>query len=327
MTLAISLPPSGLPLEQVPEYAREAEQLGYGSCWIAEVAGNDAFALGSAVAGPTTDMRIGTAVVPVNTRGPAMLAMSAATLDAVSGGRAVCGIGVSSPAIVTNWNDRPSDAPLRRARETVEVLRQAFTGQRVDYEGRCVRVRGYRMVPAPLRPVPIHLGALNPRMLRLAGEVADGVVLNMLGEAFVPEVLRHVRLGAESAGRDPAEIEVVIRLQTCVDEDEAAVRDGFARSFASYVIARGYAEFFSWQGFGDCVRGVREAFAARDREAARAAISDEMLDALVVTGDAGRVRSRIQAYQAAGVTTPGVHALWPTPESAWHTMRSLAPAG
>ncbi|HVE92634.1 MAG TPA: LLM class flavin-dependent oxidoreductase [Actinomycetota bacterium] len=326
MTVAISLPPPGLALSEVPAYAREAESLGYDSCWIAEVAGNDAFALGSAVAAVTSRLRLGTAVVPVNTRGPAMLSMAAATMDGVSGGRGICGIGVSSPAIVSDWNGQPSGSPLRRARETIEVLRLALTGQKVDYEGSCVRVRGFRIVPPPPRSVPIYLGALNPGMLKLAGELADGVVLNMVGEDFVPAALEHVRAGALSVGRDPDSIEVVIRLQTCVGEDEDAARDGFARAFAAYVIARGYAEFFTWQGFGDCVRGVREAFAARDRQAAREAISDRMLDALVVSGDRDRVRSRIDSYMAAGVTTPAVHAFWPTRDAALRTMRACAPA-
>jgi probable F420-dependent oxidoreductase len=326
MTIAISLPPSGLPFVDNLAFAAEAESLGYESAWIAEVGGNDAFALGSAVATATRRLRLGTAVVPMNIRGPALLAMSVATMDAISNGRAVCGIGVSSPQIVSDWNAQDYDRPLARARETIEVLRRAFAGEKVVYDGKVVHVNGYRMMPAPRRPIPIYLGALNPGMLRLAGEVADGVVINMLGEQFVPAVLAEVRKGAEKAGRNPDDIEVVMRVQCCVTDDPGAVRDAFAHGFSAYIVAPGYDTFFTWQGFGDVVDGVREARAAKDRAASRAAVSEELLDALVVAGTADVVGARLRAFMDAGVTTPAVHVFWPDPEAAWRTMRSVAPS-
>jgi probable F420-dependent oxidoreductase len=325
MALAVSIPPGGLPFGDVLEYAKEAESLGYESCWVAEVAGNDAFAMGSAVGTVTERMRIGTAVSPMQTRGPALLAMAAATMDAMSGGRGICGIGVSSPQIVGDWNDRPYERPIRSARETIEFLRKALAGEKVTYDGETVHVNGYRMMPAPKRPIPVYLGALNKQMLRLAGRVADGVVINMLGERFVPTVVAEVRKGAEQAGRDPGSIEVVMRVQCVVGEDPGMVRDAFARAFGAYIIAPGYDSFFTWQGYGDVVDGVKKAFANKDREASRAAVSDALLDDLAVVGTAEQVRARLEAFMDAGVTTPAVHAFWPTPDSAWGTMRALAP--
>ena len=325
MALAISLPPSGLPFAENVAFAREAEDAGYESAWVAEVGGNDAFALGAAVGAATQRLRIGTAVVPMNVRGPALLAMSAATMDAMSGGRGVCGIGVSSPQIVSDWNDQPYEQPLQRARETIEALRLAFSGEKVAFDGKCIHINGYRMMPAPKRPVPIYLGALNRNMLRLAGEVADGVVINMLGESFVPTVVAEVRKGAERAGRDPDSIEVVMRVQCCVTDDPQAVREAFAHGFSAYIVAPGYDTFFTWQGFGDVVDGVRAGRAAKDRAASRAAVSDDILDALVVAGSADEVRGRLQAFMDAGVTTPAVHVFWPDPEAAWRTMREVAP--
>ena len=323
---AISLPPTGVTFADNIEFAREAESLGYDSAWVAEVGGNDAFALGAAVGAATERLRIGTAVVPMNIRGPAMLAMAASTMHAMSGGRGICGIGVSSPQIVHDWNGQDYDRPLRRARETIEVLRSMFAGEKVVYDGACVRVNGYRMMPAPPTPVPIYLGALNPKMLQLAGEVADGVVINMLGESFVPSVVAEVRKGAERAGRDPNDIEVVMRVQCCVTDDPAPIREAFASAFSAYIVAPGYDTFFTWQGFGDVVQGVRAAREARDRAASRAAVSDELLDALVVAGSADEVGARLKAFMNAGVDTPAVHVFWPDPEAAWRTMRSLAPA-
>jgi probable F420-dependent oxidoreductase len=259
----------------------------------------------------------------MNIRGPALLAMSAATMDAMSGDRGICGIGVSSPQIVSDWNDQEYGQPLQRARETIEVLRLAFSGEKVAYDGKVVHVNGYRMMPPPRRPVPIYLGALNKGMLRLAGEVADGVIINMLGESFVPTVVAEVRKGAEKAGRNPDDIEVVMRVQCCVGEDSKSVREAFAQGFGAYIVAPGYDTFFTWQGFGDVVEGVRAGRAARDRAASRAAVSDELLDALVVAGTADEVRGRLQAFMDAGVTTPAVHVFWPN--AAWRTMRELAP--
>lgn len=326
MAVAISLPPTGLPMSDCVAYAREAESLGYTSCWVAEVGSNDAFALGCAVAAGTETMRIGTAVSPMNIRGVALLAQQAATLQAVSGGRAVCGIGVSSEQIVARWNAQSYDRHIRRTRETIEVLRRIFAGERVDYTGECLSITGYRLAPAPSPPVPIYIGALNKQMLRLGARMADGIVVNMFGERFAPEIVREVHRAAEKAGRDPASIEIVMRVQTVVDQDPAQARELFARGFGAYIIAPGYDRFFTWQGFGETVEGVRKAFAARDREASRKAVSDEMLHDLVLAGDAATVKSRFRALMDAGITTPAAHNLWITPESAWHTMRSLAPA-
>lgn len=323
--IAVSLPPTGLTFADNIEFAREAESLGYDSAWVAEVGGNDAFALGAAVGTATERMRIGTAVVPMNIRGPAMLAMAASTMHAMSGGRGICGIGVSSPQIVQDWNDQSYDRPLRRARETIEVLRAMFAGEKVAYEGECVRVKGYRMMPPPAEPVPIYLGALNRQMLRLAGELADGVVINMLGESFVPTVVAEVHEGARKAGRDPSEIEVVMRVQCCVTDDPQSIREAFAGAFGAYIVAPGYDRFFTWQGFGDVVEGVRAARGARDRAASRAAVSDELLDALVVAGTAEEVKARLKSFMNAGVDTPAVHVFWPDPNAAWRTMREVAP--
>lgn len=324
--IAISLPPTAVSFSDNIEFAREAESLGYDSAWVAEVGGNDAFALGAAVGAATERLRIGTAVVPMNIRGPAVLAMAAATMSAMAKGRGILGIGVSSPQIVTDWNNQPSDKPLQRARETIEALRAIFSGEKVTYEGECVRVNGYRMMPPPKEPVPIYLGALNKRMLQLGGELADGVVINMLGERFVPNVVAEVRKGAERAGRNPDDIEIVMRVQCCVTDDPQPIREAFAQSFGAYIVAPGYDTFFTWQGYGDVVEGVRAGRANRDRAQSRAAVRDELLDDLVVAGSADEVKSRLKAFMNAGVDTPAVHVFWPSPEAAWGTMRSVAPS-
>lgn len=324
--LAVSLAPSGLSFRDNVAFAKEAEVLGYDSAWVPEVGGNDAFALGAAVGLATERLRIGTAVVPMNIRGPALLAMAASTMDAMSGGgRAICGIGVSSPQIVSDWNDADYYKPLKRAEETIGVLRQMFAGEKVSFDGEVVKVKGYRMMPSPPQPIPIYLGALNKKMLQLAGEKADGVIINMLGEEHVPKVVAEVRKGAERAGKDPNDIEVVMRVQCAVTDDPQQIREAFAHGFGAYIVAPGYDTFFTWQGYGEVVEGVRAGRAAKDRAASRAAVSDDILNALVVAGSADEVRGRLKAFMNAGVTTPAVHIFWPDPEVAWRTMRELAP--
>jgi probable F420-dependent oxidoreductase len=326
--LAVSLAPSGLSFAENIAYAKEAESLGYDSAWVPEVGGNDAFALGAAVGSHTSRMRIGTAVVPMNIRGPALLAMAASTMDHMSGGgRAVCGIGVSSPQIVHDWNDADYDMPLQRASETIDVLRLMFAGEKVSYAGRTLEVIGYRMMPGPSQPIPIYLGALNKKMLQLAGAKADGVIINMLGERHVPKVVAEVRKGAERAGKDPDGIEVVMRVQCAVTDNPQQIRDAFAGAFGAYIVAPGYDTFFTWQGYGDVVEGVRAGRAAKDRAASRAAVSDEILQDLVVAGSADEVRARLKSFMNAGVTTPAIHIFWPDPNTAWTTMRELAPRG
>jgi probable F420-dependent oxidoreductase len=326
--LAVSMAPSGLSFAENIAYAQEAESLGYDSAWVPEVGGNDAFALGSAIGSHTQRMRIGTAVVPMNIRGPALLAMAASTMDHMSGGgRAICGIGVSSPQIVSDWNDATYDKPLQRASETIDVLRLMFAGEKVNYEGQTLKVDGYRMMPGPKQPVPIYLGALNKRMLQLAGEKADGVIINMLGERHVPKVVAEVRKGAERAGKNPDDIEIVMRVQCAITDNPQQIRDAFAGAFGAYIVAPGYDTFFAWQGYQDVVDGVRAGRAAKDRAASRAAVSQEILEDLVVVGTADEVRARLKTFMNAGVTTPAIHIFWPDPQVAWTTMRELAPRG
>jgi alkanesulfonate monooxygenase SsuD/methylene tetrahydromethanopterin reductase-like flavin-dependent oxidoreductase (luciferase family) len=181
------------------------------------------------------------------------------------------------------------------------------------------------MMPPPDSPIPIYLGALNPMMLQLAGELCDGAIVNMLGESFVPNVVAEVRKGAERANRDPNDFEIVMRLQCAVGEDPKVCEDAFGNTMGAYIIARGYDRFFTWQGYGESVEGVRKAFAARDRAAARAAVQDGLLHDLVIAGDEDTVRARLKAFMNAGIDTPAVHAFWPNPDTAWRTMRACAP--
>ena len=201
---SLPLPPD---LEMCRRVAEHAEILGYESLWIADTgAGPDAFVVAAVAAGVTRRARIGTAVIPVYTRALPVHAAGAGSVAQLAPGRFVLGLGVSSETIVDTWGGVPFEKPFARMRETVAVLRQMLAGERVSFEGKTVRTKNFRLVSPPPRPVPIYIAALMPPMLELAGEIADGVILNFMPVEAVPRMLAHVRTGAVRAGRDAAEL-------------------------------------------------------------------------------------------------------------------------
>jgi len=297
--LGLTLPIAGA--DGAVELARAARDQGYEEIWMAEVSGGDSYALAGAVAQGVPGMRIGTAVVPAQTRTPMMHAMAAMTLSQLTHGNFILGLGLSSPNIVRDWAGQPYDKPLTRMREHVEVLRQMLRGQKTTYEGRTLSVRGFRLGGATVGEVPIYLGALNKGMLRLTGALCDGVCLNMVPESALPQVLAEVRAGAEEAGRDPAAIEVVARLHVVMVDDPAMGRDLIRTVFGAYAATPGYNKCFEWIGFAEEARQIRDAFARGDRAGVAAGVTDRLCDAMAVVGNRERVRARIRAYAEAGI--------------------------
>jgi len=297
--LGMTLPVGGA--ERAVELAQIARHLGYEETWMAEVNGGDSYALAGAIAQGVPGMRIGTAVVPAQTRTPMMHAMAAMTLSQLTEGNFILGIGLSSPNIVYDWAGQPYDKPLTRMREHVEVLRQMLSGQKTTYEGRTLSVKNFRLGGAPIGEVPIYLGALNKRMLQLTGALCDGICLNMVPESALPQVLGEVRAGAEEAGRDPNAIEVVARLHVVMVDDSAMGRNLIRTVFGAYAATPGYNKCFEWIGFEDEAHQIREAFAKRNRAGVAAGVTDRLCDAMAVVGDRETVRARIRAYAEAGV--------------------------
>jgi probable F420-dependent oxidoreductase len=325
MRLAASLPvPPDLPACQ--RVAARAEVLGYDSVWIADTgAGPDAFVVAAAAAQVTTSIRLGTAIVPVYTRAPAVLAAGAGSAAQLAPGRFVLGIGASSETIVERWGGVPFRRPLARMRETTGVLRAMLAGERVTFEGRTIRTSGFRLVSPPPRPVPIYLAALMPPMLELAGEIADGVVLNMMPVDAVPRMLAHVRRGAERAGRDPAALEIVARFQTIVTDDRPAARAALRHMFGPYFATSVYNRFVAWCGFAEEAAAIAQTWTAKDRSANFAAVTDEMIDRIAVIGTAAECRAQLAAFAEAGITTPMVSPFLFDDAGILHVLDALAP--
>src|SRR5262249_55163006 len=247
--------------------AKDAETWGYTDAWSFEVDGVDCFSP-LAVVGLATTMRVGTAIANVYTRGPATLAVCAAGLAEIAPGRFCLGIGSGSQPIVETWNGGQFERPVTRVREMVQFLRRALGGERVVFRGETFAVDGFRLARPPAHPVPIHVAALRAGMLRVAGEVADGAILNWLSPDDVRRSVGVVREAASRAGRDPSGIEITARLMISIDpltvESDLALR----RHIAGYLNVPVYRAFHEWLGGADILAPVWTAGGRGDRKGA-----------------------------------------------------------
>lgn len=295
------------------ELVAELGGLGYTDVWSAETTGTDAFTPLALAAQWSDSVRLGTAITPVYTRGPALLAMSAATAAEVSGGRFVLGIGSSSPAIVNRWNAAEFSEPFKRTRDTLRFLKAALAGEKVDEQYDTFAVRGFRLERAPEKPVPIMLAALRPNMLRLAAKEADGAITNWLGAGDVAKVRSEL-----------GDAELAARIFVCPTEDADSARALGRMLISSYLTVPAYAAFHDWLGRGEALAPMHEAWAAGDRKAANRLVPDSVVDDLVVHGSVEQCRARVAEYAANGVDTP-IIALLPTGVDQFDLVRALAP--
>jgi probable F420-dependent oxidoreductase len=328
---ALSVPLDGFTLAEHAEIAQEAERLGYTDAWSLEIDGVDGFAP-LAVVGLATRLRLGTAIANVFTRGPATLAMSAASLGEVAPGRFCLGIGAGSQPIVETWNGGTFRRPATRVRDMVLFLRRALAGERVVFHGDTFAVEGFRLSRPPSLPIPIHVAALRPGMLRVAGEVGDGAIINWLAVEDVPRSVQIVRDAAQHASRDPAAIEITARLMVSIDPPSPTADVFVRRYIAAYLNVPVYKAFHEWLGRQEQLGPMWRAWESGDRRAAVAAIPAQVIDALIVRGTIDDMRTHVQRYLAAGVDTAFLHLLTYETDPArkqeiiHNAIRALAPA-
>jgi probable F420-dependent oxidoreductase len=321
--LALSLPvPPNVPA--CLDWARRAEEMGYESIWIAETGGPDPFILAAAVAQVTSRVRIGIAVSPVYIRTPATIAAACGTVAQLAPGRFIVGLGASSHTIVEQWHGVPFVKPLMRVRETVTLVRSMLAGQKSKLEGKTLRSQGFRLMVPPPAPVPIYVGALRPAMLELAGEVGDGVAVNLFPVEALPKMLEHVATGARRAGKDP-QPEVVCRHQVLVTNDKAGARELFRAALTGYFATPVYNKFAAWYGFEEEAALIAKGFASGDRELTRRGMTDRFVDSLGIFGALEECKERIAAFVAAGVTTTAISVLSFDPDAVRNTLEGLAP--
>jgi probable F420-dependent oxidoreductase len=313
----ITLPLPGTRLAGQREIVAGLSALGYTDAWSSEVNGADAFTPLVLASQWDSDLRLGTAIAPVYTRGPGLLAMSGATLAALAPGRFVLGIGTSSPAVVERWNGIEFTRPYQRARDTLRFLRAALAGEKMTQHYETFAVDGFRLDAVPEVPPALALAALRPQMLRLATAEADAAITNWLAPSDVPAVRAAAGPGCE----------LVARIFVCPTTDAEVARTIGKRMIAAYLTVPAYAAFQAWLGREDELRPMQDAWAAGDRRAALAAVSDRVVDDLFVHGAPEACRERVAQYQAAGLDTPIIAIVPPPGTDLTATVRQLSPVG
>ncbi|MFM8971956.1 MAG: LLM class F420-dependent oxidoreductase [Actinomycetota bacterium] len=310
----ITFPFDGIPLLEQREIVRELVDLGYTDLWSAESGGYDAFTPLAVAAQWAPELRLGTAIVPVYTRGAHTLASTVASMCAAAPGKFALGIGSSSDVIVERWNDMRFEEPYKRVRDTIAFLRAALAGEKVDEAYETFRVRGFRLGIPVADPPPIFVAALRAGMLRLAGTKGDGAIINWLSAADVRTVAPHV-------GPDK---EIVARIFVLPIDDAETARAVGRRAIASYLTVPVYAAFHEWLGRGEELADLWRLWREGDRKAASAAIPDRVVDDLLVWGTPEACREKIAAYAANGVTTTAP-ALFCGPDQLRSVLRAIAP--
>jgi probable F420-dependent oxidoreductase len=301
-----TLPIEGRSLAEHGEIAARAEAAGFTDAWSGEVDGIDGFTPLIVSATATDKMRLGAGVVSAFTRGPALLAMSAASAAEVAPGRFCLGIGAGSNVVVERWNDIPFEKPLGRVRDTTIVVRKALAGEKVKEELPTVSVNGFRLSRPPAEHVPIFLAALRPKMLALGGRLGDGVLLNWLSPEDVGKAVVEIDRGAAEEGRPRPE--VACRVFVCPGQDARA--EVAARRFiAAYMTVPVYAEFQKWLGRGELLTPMNEAWADRRRQEATELVPEEVIHDLIMLGDRDSCFRQIQRYRDFGVDTVILHFL------------------
>jgi probable F420-dependent oxidoreductase len=302
--------------------------VGYDSIWIPEVVGPDAFVLMTAMAAVTRHLRLGTGIVPILTRTPSLLAMTAASIAQLAPGRVRLGLGVSTPNIIQNWHGIPYDRPLGRLRAYITILRKALAGERVTHEDGIYALHSFRLdLPAPQSRIPIYIAALNPRMLQLAGELADGVLLNWIPEERISWALEHLKVGTSQTGRTLADLDIACLVRVCVTNEVDAARQWLRRALTGYMIVEAYQRYFRQLGFGGEVAAVHAKWRAGNRSGAIEEVSDDMVDRLAVVGPAPQCRARIARFVEAGVHLPIVFPFSPAADYQTNLHRTLTELG
>jgi coenzyme F420-dependent oxidoreductase len=296
-----------LPRQEIVEVVRQAEALGYDSVWVGESWGRDGFTWLTQLACHTSRIKLASGIATVYSRSPALIAQTVASLDEISAGRVILGLGTSGPIVIENWHGIPFDRPLRRTREYIEIIRLILSGERVNYQGDIFRLKGFRLPFAPIRAkISIYVASLGPQNLRLTGELADGWLPIYLDASHLQDFQRDLAHGAEKAGRSLSAIDVAPYILSCVSEDVEAARGLVQSHLAYYIGGMGtfYANLIARYGFQDEVSRVREAWGKGDRKAAASQVTDAMVAHMAICGRPKEGRAQLEKYRAAGVTLP-----------------------
>ncbi|MFC7096003.1 TIGR04024 family LLM class F420-dependent oxidoreductase [Halobaculum marinum] len=298
----VSLPVAAQPsLDGLVSLTDRAESLGYDRAWLPETWGRDAVTTLALAAERTESIGLGTSILNVYSRSPALLGQTAATLQEASDGRFRLGLGPSGPAVIENWHGVDFGNPLKRTRETVEVTKQVLSGEPVSYDGSLFDLDGFRLRQGPPEtPVPVDAAGMGPKAVELCGRFADGWHALMLTPDGLRDRLDAFRRGAELGERDPADQRVTLSLTCCALADADRAWELARQHVVFYVAAMGdyYRNALAAQGHGDTADTIRERWHDGDREGAMAALDDDLLDDLAAAGSPPAARETVERFEA-----------------------------
>ncbi len=294
-----------VPAEICVEATVRAEERGFGCVWKGESNSRDPLVLLSAYAARTERISLGTAILHLFGRSPVTLGIQAATLNEYAGGRLVLGLGVANGTIA-GWHGGTYDRPLRRMREYVEIVRATYAGERVEHAGeKYSATNGFRLAfEPPSQPLRVMLAALGEKMSRLAGEISDGVIVNMADPGRVATIAGWCHEGARAAGRDPAGFDVIPKLRVALHEDPAEARRTLKKVLTFYALQNGYGQMLAEMGLGEEVEAIRSAHRSDGFAAARARVPDSMLERVPMFAGSSfdGLAERLHEYERAGAT-------------------------
>ncbi|UGS37077.1 LLM class F420-dependent oxidoreductase [Capillimicrobium parvum] len=340
MKLGVHIGYWGLGLTSADQLAivQEAERLGYDSVWTAEAYGSDAATVLGWLAGLTTTIKLGAAIFQMPGRSPAMTAMTAATIDQLSGGRMLLGIGSSGPQVSEGWHGVRFGRQLQRTREYVAVVRKALARERLEFHGETIDLplpdgpgKALKLTIAPVQDdMPIYLAAIGPKNTALAGEIADGWLPTLVAPEHMNVLRENLEEGAARAGRTLENFDIAPTVQLNISDDVEAARDALRPFIALYVGGMGsrkqnfYNQIVRRYGYEDAAIRIQDLYLDGRKEEAAAAIPGELIDQIALVGPPEQVRERLDAYREAGVGTLGVSPFAFTRDDRLSQLRTLA---
>jgi alkanesulfonate monooxygenase SsuD/methylene tetrahydromethanopterin reductase-like flavin-dependent oxidoreductase (luciferase family) len=293
------------PVRDIVELSPRIEGAGFGAFWKGESNSTDPFVLLSAIGARTKTLKLGTAIYHIYGRSPVTLGIQSATLQDLTGGRLLLGLGVANKTIAS-WHTGVFDRPLRRAREYIDIVRKAAAGERVEYQGEIYTTgTRFQLSWKPSHPqFPVYLAGLGPQMTKLAGKISDGVFINMGTPDTIRAIAARVREGAVEEGRDPSKMEIIAKVRCSLNPDRAIARSKLRQVLTFYNIADHYKDMLIASGFEPEVMKIQEAFKAGGFKAASQHMTDDYMDKLPVIPATSikELKERLQPFVEAGVT-------------------------
>ena len=328
----------GISGEDQLRMAQEADRLGYDSIWAAEAYGSDAATVLAVIAANTERAKIGSGIFQMPARTPAMTAMTAATIDNISGGRMVLGLGISGPQVVEGWHGQPFDKPLKRTREYVAIVRKALARETVSYDGEFYTLprpggpgKPLKLIIKPVQDrIPIYLAAIGPKNTALAAEIADGWVPTIFAPDHIDVFKPALEEGAAKAGGSRNGFDIAPMTSIAIDDDAERARNLMRPYLALYIGGMGsrdknfYTQLVSRYGYEDDARKVQDLYLSHKYDEAMAAIPDDLIEKVSLCGPRDAIRDRLAAYREAGVGTLLVSPVAENVDDRIHMLRDLA---